>query len=213
MLLDKKGTVFIVDISGYSQMVKEMEPTDGISIVRQLLNGIIECNHLSFKISEIEGDAILFYRLGVPPSVEDILKQFANMRSAFTNILSYYRQQFPHLDKLDLKAIAHYGYMEEFSVDRFIKLYGNTLIDAHRLLKNSVPSHGYVLMTTNFLQVMNDFPLNYDTDCGKYLCDIYDTGSICYKYFLFDQKDDIEDLKYNKQKNNYEINLSEKASV
>lgn len=213
MLLHKKGTVFIVDISGYSQMVKEIHPTDGITIVRQLLNAIIECNHLSFKISEIEGDAILFYRLGVPPSVEDILKQFAKMRSAFTKIISHYLEQFPHLDKLDLKAIAHYGYMEEFSVDRFTKLYGTTLINAHRLLKNSVPSHGYVLITTDFLREMNGFPLNFDTDCGKYQCDIYDTGSICYKYFLFDQKDDITALKYNKQKNNYEISLSEKASM
>jgi hypothetical protein len=213
MLLDKKGTVFIVDISGYSKMVKGMHPTDGITIVRQLLKSIIECNHLSFKISEIEGDAILFYRLGVPPSVEDILKQFAEMRSAFTKIISHYLEQFPPLDKLDLKAIAHYGYMEEFSVDRFTKLYGTTLINAHKLLKNSVPSHGYVLITTDFLREMNDFPLNFDTDCGKCQCDIYDTGSICYKYFLFDQKDDIEALKYNKQKNNYESNLSEKASM
>lgn len=182
---DNKGLVFIVDISGYSQFVRGISPSEGISVIRHLLNGIIECNPLSFKISEIEGDAILFYHLGLPPSVEEILQQFAQMRNSFKKILQHYRLEFPSINELDLKAIVHYGHMAEFKINRFYKLYGNTLVDAHRLLKNSVPSSAYVLLTTDYLEQIARFPLDYSTTCGTYQCDVYDVGSLCYTYVPF----------------------------
>ena len=206
MLKENIGVVFIVDISGYSKFVRQISPSKGISVIRSLFNGIIERNHLSFIISEIEGDAILFYRMGIPPSIEEILRQFADMRNAFKLILHDYASEFPAVTGLDLKAIAHYGYMEEYTVDRFSKLYGNTLVDAHRLLKNSIPSNAYVLLTTDYLEEMKLFPLNYTTSCGTYLCDLYDIGSLCYTYFPFDEKVAFP-------KNYSEINLSENIAM
>jgi len=206
MLKENKGVVFIVDISGFSKFVREISPSEGISVIRSLFNGIIERNHLSFSISEIEGDAVLFYRMGIPPSIEEILLQFAEMRNAFKKILHDYASEFPAVTDMDLKAIAHFGYMEEFTVDRFSKLYGNTLVDAHRLLKNSIPSNAYVLLTTDYLEEMKVFPLNYTTTCGTYLCDLYDIGSLCYTYFPFDEK-----VAYPKE--HPEINLSENIAV
>lgn len=44
MFEDNKGLVFIVDISGYSQFIREISPPQGISIIRHLLKGIIKCN-------------------------------------------------------------------------------------------------------------------------------------------------------------------------
>lgn len=206
MLKENKGVVFIVDISGYSKFVRQISPSNGISVIRSLFNRIIGRNHLSFNISEIEGDAILFYRMGIPPSIEEILRQFADMRNAFKLILNDYASEFPAVTGLDLKAIAHYGYIDEYTVDRFSKLYGNTLVDAHRLLKNSIPSNAYVLLTTDYLEEMKVFPLNYTTSCGTYLCDLYDIGSLCYTYFPFDEK-----VAY--PKNYSEINLSENIAV
>lgn len=185
MFEDKKGLVFIVDISGYSQFIRELSPNVGISVIRHLLQGIIESNFLSFKISEIEGDAILFYYLGVPPSVKNVLKQFDQMRTSFKKILSRYYSDIANIKILDLKAIAHYGTLIEFKINRFCKLFGNTLIDAHRLLKNSVPSDAYVLLTTDYLEQISNYPLDYNTEFGTYQCDIYDVGSLCYRYFSF----------------------------
>ncbi|WP_084825441.1 DUF2652 domain-containing protein [Sphingobacterium sp. IITKGP-BTPF85] len=185
MFEDNKGLVFIVDISGYSQFIREISPPQGISIIRHLLKGIIKCNFLSFKISEIEGDAILFYHLGTPPSVKDILKQFGHMRNSFKKNLRHYYLKFPNIKHLDLKAIAHYGNLVEFRINRFYKLYGNILVDAHRLLKNSVPSHAYMLLTTDYLEQMSNFPIDYSNTYGTYQCDIYDVGSLCYTYFPY----------------------------
>lgn len=147
--------------------------------------------------------------MGSPPSVEEILQQFAQMRNALKKILRYYCLKFTGVNKLDMKPIAHFGDVEEFKIDRFFKLYGNTLVDALRLLKNSVPSNAYVLLTTDYLEQIAEFPLDYSTTCGTYQCDIYDVGTLCYRYFPFDEKDAPHSLFYNNPNNLPEINLSE----
>jgi hypothetical protein len=185
MSTERKGLVFIVDISGYSQFIRGINLSQGMVVIRRLLNAIIEENRLSFKISEIEGDAVLFYRFGAPPSMEEILSQFSIMLNTFKQILLKYLSRIPGIKKLSLKAVAHYGYMEEFQIDRFRKLYGITLIDAHRLLKNSIPSDTYVMVTTEYLKEVSEFPLDFNTSCGTYQCDSYDVGALCYTYFAF----------------------------
>jgi len=47
----------------------------------------------------------------------------------------------------------------EFGVNQigpFVKLVGSSVIVAHRLLKNSVPGHEYILMTQQALQYLPD---------------------------------------------------------
>ncbi|QNL48157.1 DUF2652 domain-containing protein [Olivibacter sp. SDN3] len=207
MLNSNKGLIFIVDISGYSQFIREVNPIEGMTVVRHLLNGIIAENHLRLNISEIEGDAILFYQFGNPLALEAVLGQFTAMLHSFQKILSGYRSKFPKVDKLSLKAVAHYGKMEEFEIDRFRKLYGNTLVDAHRLLKNSVPSSTYVLVTTDYLQEVYKSPLDYSTTCGTYQCDLYDVGSLCYAYFPLD------DYKFVNEENDHHLNVFSKSNV
>ena len=74
-----KGLIFIVDISGFTKFVSRTANEDGNWVIRQLFNSIINANELSFQISEIEGDAILFYQFGKPLSVTKILAQFIKM--------------------------------------------------------------------------------------------------------------------------------------
>lgn len=186
-----------------------MEATEGIPILKKLIDSIIENNQLYSKISEIEGDAILFYKIGLPPKVEDILNQFAAMRNSFRLITDSYIATFPDIVDLDLKAIAHYGSMKEFKVNNFSKLYGNTLVDAHRLLKNSVPSNTYVLLTTNYLDKIQTYPFDYTTTCGTYQCDLYDVGSLCYTYFPFDNTNTEKVIVQTSKKKLVGINLSE----
>ncbi len=58
-----QGTLlFIPDISGFTQFVNETEIQDSQHIIEELLEAIIDANEIGLEISEIEGDAILFYR-------------------------------------------------------------------------------------------------------------------------------------------------------
>jgi len=63
-ITEKKGTILIVDISGYTHFVKEADHAAGAQVISSLLSSIITNNTLGFHISEIEGDAILFYKYG-----------------------------------------------------------------------------------------------------------------------------------------------------
>lgn len=58
----KAGILFIPDISGFSEFVKNTQSKKGAEIIAQLLDVILQNNCLSFDISEIEGDAALFYK-------------------------------------------------------------------------------------------------------------------------------------------------------
>ena len=58
------ATLYIPDISGFSKFVNETEITHGQEIIAALLESIIETNTLKMDVSEIEGDAIIFYQFG-----------------------------------------------------------------------------------------------------------------------------------------------------
>jgi hypothetical protein len=48
---------------------------------------------------------------------------------------------------LTLKFIVHFGYIKEIKVAQFVKATGIDMIVAHRLLKNDVGAHEYILIT------------------------------------------------------------------
>lgn len=142
-----RGTVFIVDISGYTGLIKETNNTDGTWITKKLFTFIIKANCLSFQISEIEGDAILFYQFGKPVVVKKILYQFEMMLASSNAQIKRLKIVFPQVIDLSIKVIVHYGQMSIYVIGQVFKLFGKPLVDAHRLLKNSIPSNTYALIT------------------------------------------------------------------
>jgi hypothetical protein len=63
--MENKGLLFIPDISGFTRFVTEMEIEHSRYIIQELLEVLIDSNELGLEVSEIEGDAILFYKLGI----------------------------------------------------------------------------------------------------------------------------------------------------
>ena len=61
------------DISGFTQFVSETEVMHSRHIVQELLEILIDSNHLNLQISEIEGDAIFFYKTGDKPNLKTLL--------------------------------------------------------------------------------------------------------------------------------------------
>lgn len=148
----RKGLIFIPDISGYTDLVHTTDVITGRSITYELLTAILDHNTLHMEVSEIEGDAILFYRWGDAPSVCNLANQFRQMQEAFNKKLEEIQERYHFELSLSLKIIAHYGPMAEFNIGGFKKLYGEVVIEAHRLLKNSVPSNSYLLITDELME-------------------------------------------------------------
>jgi hypothetical protein len=154
--MDHKGLLFIPDISGFSRFVTETEIGHSRLIIQELLEILISANELGLEISEIEGDAILFYKFGDPPSLETLYKQVEKMFCSFhENLLAYELHRYCQCKAcmsakaLTLKVITHYGEFTGYTVRNFQKLIGKDIIVAHQLLKNDIPDHEYWIITRN----------------------------------------------------------------
>ena len=85
--------LFIPDISGFTKFVHETEISHSEHIITELLEAIIDANEIDLQISEIEGDAVLFYRNGVKPTAAEILAQVQRMYVKFHVCLRKYESQ------------------------------------------------------------------------------------------------------------------------
>jgi hypothetical protein len=156
--MENKGLLFIPDISGFTKFVSQSEIEHSRLIIQELLEVLIESNQMGLEISEIEGDAILFYRFGNPPSLKDVFHQVQKMFCEFhKSILAYDLSRYcfckacRSVTDLTLKVITHYGEFTGYSVQNFNKLIGKDIIIAHQLLKNDIDTHEYWLVTDNLL--------------------------------------------------------------
>ena len=154
--MKNQGLLFIPDISGFSQFIHETEIDHSRLIIQELLEILINANHLGLEISEIEGDAILFYKFGSPPELKDLYRQVESMfKEFYRSIMVYDQRRYCQCKacisavKLTLKVVTHYGEFTDYNVKNFKKLIGRDIIVAHQLLKNDIPQHEYWLVTQN----------------------------------------------------------------
>lgn len=161
--MENKGLLFIPDISGFTQFVTTMEIEHSRHIIQELLEILIDSNQLGLEVSEVEGDAILFYKFGTSPDLDVIYKQVERMFCAFhKHLKAYDSRRFCQCQAcvkaidLTLKVITHYGEFIGYTVKNFYKLIGKDVIVAHQLLKNDIEQHEYWLVTKDL--VPNDPP-------------------------------------------------------
>jgi hypothetical protein len=154
--MKQSGLIFIPDISGFTQFVNSVELKHSQHIIQELLEIILDANEMGLNVSEVEGDAILFYKLGKSPDLNVAYKQVEKMFLSFHKQLELYESRRTcHCNaclstiQLSLKIISHYGEFTEYRIKNFLKLIGKDIIIAHQLLKNDIPQHEYWLITNN----------------------------------------------------------------
>ena len=186
-----EGLLFIPDISGFTRLVHSTDVLTGKQITYELLSTIIHQNNLQLNIAEVEGDAVLFYRYGPAPSVAELVDQYEKMKDAFELKLEELQIKFSREIDLSLKVIAHYGTMTEFKIGHFKKLYGKVVIEAHRLLKNSIASDNYLLITDSLLEkagVVDQHIQQRGIRSNKHSDGYNALRNICFTYFDFNEK-------------------------
>ncbi len=150
----EQAIILIPDISGFTDFTSTTEIDHSAHIITELLELIIQSNEMGFTLAEIEGDAILFYRKGEPLPRKQLIDQCLNM------FLNFHQQRMvierdtvcrcgacQSVTNLTLKFIIHFGPIKEIKVAQFVKATGVDMIVAHRLLKNDINSHEYILLT------------------------------------------------------------------
>ena len=152
--MSEQAIILIPDISGFTDFTSTTEIDHSSHIITELLELIVNANDTSFTLAEIEGDAVLFYRKGEALQREQLVDQCLKIFTGFHKQLRIIERDSvcqcgacQSVTNLTLKFIAHFGYIKEIKVARFVKATGIDMIVAHRLLKNDVDSHEYILMT------------------------------------------------------------------
>ncbi len=178
----KRDTLFLIpDISGFTKFVKQTEVLHGQHIVSELLEILIDSNELGLTLSEIEGDALFFYKQDGIPDKNDLIKQSQSMFIKFHQHLRKYQGHricecgaCRGAGDLTLKIVAHAGTVDFITVKGQKKPYGQDVILA-RLLKNQVDSKEYVLLSESYMHQASslistvDFPwLNLEKGCTEY---------------------------------------------
>jgi len=149
--------IMIPDISGFTQYINNADLSHSQVRIASLLEAILESNILGLHVSEIEGDAILFYSMNNTSTYDQIIEQCKLMFTRFHEKLKEFEGSgcqcgsCHKLQKLTLKFILHFGQLGSVMVQDYCKLYGKDMIIAHRLLKNKILTKEYILFTQNFI--------------------------------------------------------------
>ena len=150
--------ILIPDISGFTKFINETEIAHSKLIIVKLLEAILEANEIGLSVSEIGGDAVLFYKLGDAPPLSNIAGQFKTMFLKFHHSLNEFdRERTSECEAcgtakgLTLKIIVHFGKVSTIQIKDYMKLLGTDVILAHRLLKNNLLEKEYILMSKNYL--------------------------------------------------------------
>jgi len=145
---------FIPDLGGFTKFIAETEIQHSQHIIKELLEILVDANTLGMKVSEFEGDAVLFYRNGAPPSLEQLVQQARKMYLDFHTQLKKFEYArvcqcgaCAGVSGITLKMVAHAGAAGIMQVKDHLKFIGKDIIIAHRLLKNSVTTPEYLLVT------------------------------------------------------------------
>ncbi|WP_422351495.1 DUF2652 domain-containing protein [Flagellimonas sp.] len=192
-----KSLLFIPDISGYTKFIQTTEIEHSQHVISELLEVLVNANTQDLKLAEIEGDALFFYKENEVPSQENLLAQIESMFTAFYSHLKMLEKNrvcpcnaCATAPNLQLKIIAHSGHLQHIEVQGTRKPFGEQVIEAHRLLKNSVDSDNYTLISRKLALDIMLSPY-YSSKMFRFRqgSDIYDEKEVEYIYSLIDPKE------------------------
>lgn len=161
--MDQKQLIIILaDISGYTRFMLDNRTSalHGQMIINGLIESILKEVDIPLTLQEIEGDAVFLYAAhpGTEAAWRDVVEQvsrkLARFFDAFIAQAATMTELTPcqcavcvHADQLGLKLVVHTGEAVFHSIAGRPQVSGPDVILAHRLLKNSVQSDEYVLLT------------------------------------------------------------------
>ncbi|MEO7563500.1 MAG: DUF2652 domain-containing protein [Ferruginibacter sp.] len=158
-MAETDATILIPDISGFTEFMTSTELGHSSRAINKLIDAILKAVGDEYEVSEIEGDAVLLIKKGLPPSKKEIHNICIKIFNAF-HYERVWLQQYTlcpckacqAIKNLTLKFVVHHGRLAEITMGRFVKQSGPEMIVAHRLLKNSIENNEYLLMTEKLFQ-------------------------------------------------------------
>jgi len=193
-LAETLATILIPDISGFTEFITTTELEHGAHTINLLIDAIVKEVGDEYEVTEIEGDAVLLIKKGPAPSQEEIENICLRIFNAFHFQRKFMQQHnicpcgaCQAMINLTLKFIAHHGPVAEITVGRFVKQSGPAMIVAHRLLKNSIDNHEYLLVTEKLLQQVTNTSDPIEMEWVRSSEEYPSIGTVDYHFALLNQ--------------------------
>jgi len=163
----KDVLLVITDISGYTRYMTENK-TDLLHsqvILTELTQTLLETIEVPLQVSKLEGDAIFLFA-EVDDEWDGRKKEVTSKILSFFEIFSEKIAELSrsnlcpckacrNVDALRLKVVVHYGQALIHRIGPFEELSGVDVITVHRLLKNSIDSDEYLMVTDAALEFLD----------------------------------------------------------
>jgi uncharacterized protein YndB with AHSA1/START domain len=156
----QEGALVLADISGYSKFIAQTEVEHSWSILHELLDTMVRTMQGRMDVSQVEGDAILFISgLSTPQVIQAVEETFVAFHRRLRDMQAVTTcpcNACANIGILKLKFVVHHGKFSRQRLGTVEQLHGTDVIVAHRLLKNTIPSKEYVLVTDTVLEKLPD---------------------------------------------------------
>lgn len=159
---ERRAVLILADISGYTKymVANQTSAVHGQWAITFLIETILAEVDIPLVLHAIEGDA-LFLSASHPGDDEGWTRVLADVRTKLPRFFRAFLEGIVrtvestsctcgacrNLEELRLKIIVHSGRAVYHTIAGLPQIAGTDVILAHRLLKNSVPSNEYLLMT------------------------------------------------------------------
>lgn len=168
---EKKLIVILADISGYTRFMLENRTSavHGQLCINSLIESILEQVDIPLTLQEIEGDAVFLYAAdpgsddGWKSTLEEVSHKLDRFFEAFIARASGTIEATPcacaicrNSEQLGLKIVVHTGEAVFHEVANRSQVSGADVILAHRLLKNTIESNEYLLLTEEAFELMGE---------------------------------------------------------
>lgn len=150
-------TIFILpDISNYTKFMtgSQFSVSHAQHVIFRLINAMIDAATHTVELSKLEGDAALFYvdarrhsGAVVGRTVMEIFGAFFRERARLKASNLCPCRACKSIDDLDLKIFIHRGEAARFTFRGSVDHFGTDVIVLHRMMKNGVRGHRYVMVT------------------------------------------------------------------
>lgn len=192
--------VVIPDISGYTNFLRltRFAADHAHYVVTELLEAMLTAAQPPLLATRVEGDSVMFYATttrgdpahgvsgsAVADAVVAMLMAFFERRTALIRNNLCPCNACERIAELTIKVVVHRGPILHYSLGGLDDLSGLSVIEAHRLLKNSVSSPTYVLVSDAAadevsLPWQREAHREYYEDVGELNCELYvlDAGEV-----------------------------------
>jgi hypothetical protein len=181
---EARVVLILADISGYTKFMVEnqLSAVHGQIVITSLIETILREVDIPLRLQGIEGDAVFVYAEH-PGNDEAWRKVLAEIS---TKLLRFFEVFYDgvvtaiestpckcaicrNAENLQLKVIVHSGRAVFNTIAGSPQISGTDVILAHRLLKNSVPSSEYLLLTESaYRDLGHEMPGKFNEGCESY---------------------------------------------